>query len=609
MSGVRWRRWAPCSASKAKVTIASRTAAVARLACIAAALGPATLAIAPAPAARGASYTAWACANASGAPLSSGSWTRMIDAGLADVQATCGEPSAPVGAFLATARATSGGRAGGGSWILAAPRGTRVTGLDVWWSWQMPPAVARGAIRVYALGNTFLDPTGARDPFDGNGRCCSSSAFANLKPGAFGIPTVSNPRAGLADVNRQSFPKIRGLDGRGVTLVGLSATCVSGCSTAEVVAAYQAYRVKTVVEDASAPAGKADGLRDGLRVGPGTPIEVSASDTGGGVRELTLRIDGHVVQRLGGGNDCVDVDPSNTDPLEYNLIKPCPSTLTGRLTLTAAQLPDGEPRVATVVATDAAGQDTVLATARVAVAAPRRHYDPKHGFYNPDLSLVGAPKANGSSASEAARLTFGFVRGRRTVRERTIGYATRPQVRGRVTSGRKPVARARVWLASRLRGGQWRLSRKPLTTSRGGVVTARLPARSPSRDVRLVYFPASDRNQAVTSGRRGLRVQATTTIQTDQGGYRNGDTLTFSGQVITKRLIADKTVYVQAIVRGSWRTFATTQADARGRWRVAHRFEATRRATRYRFRAVVPSQTGYAWATGHSRTVRVLVTP
>jgi hypothetical protein len=176
-------------------------------------------------------------------------------------------------------------------------------------------------------------------------------------------------------------------------------------------------------------------------------------------------------------------------------------------------------------------------------------------------------------------------------------------------SGRKPVGGARVWVASRLRGGQWRLSRKPLTTSRSGVVTARLPARSPSRGVRLVYFPASDRNQAVTSARRGLRVRATTTIQTDQGGYRNGDKLTFTGQVITKRLIADKTVYMQAIVRGSWRTFATTQADARGRWRMAHRFEATRRATRYRFRAVVPSQTGYAWATGHSRTVRVLVTP
>ena len=127
--------------------------------------------------------------------------------------------------------------------------------------------------------------------------------------------------------------------------------------------------------------------------------------------------------------------------------------------------------------------------------------------------------------------------------------------------------------------------------------------------MRLLYFPYSDRNDVRTSPRRDLRVQATTTIQSDQGGYRNGDTLVFTGQVIKKGLIANKSVYLQAIVRGKWRTFETTQADSKGRWRMTHLFEATRRPTRYTFRAVVPSQTGYAWATGHSRSVRVLVTP
>ena len=57
-------------------------------------------------------------------------------------------------------------------------------------------------------------------------------------------------------------------------------------------------------------------------------------------------------------------------------------------------------------------------------------------------------------------------------------------------------------------------------------------------------------------------MQATTTIQSDQGGYRNGDTLAFTGQVIKKHLIDKKSVYLQAIVRGKWRTFATTEADS-----------------------------------------------
>jgi hypothetical protein len=231
-------------------------------------------------------------------------------------------------------------------------------------------------------------------------------------------------------------------------------------------------------------------------------------------------------------------------------------------------------------------------------------------FYNPDLDVAGAGKANGSNADPSAKLALGFLRGRRTVRGQTIRYSEAARIRGSVRTKRgKPVRGARVWLAWRLSGRDWRIAGKPLITSRRGMVSARLPARAPSRDVRLVYFPASSRSDSRRSPSRGLQVQATTTIQSDQGGYRNGDTLVFTGQVIKKHLIANKSVYLQAIVRAKWRTFATTQADSKGRWRMTHLFEATRRPTHYTFRAVVPSQTGYDWATGHSRSLRVLVTP
>ncbi len=480
----------------------------------------------------------------------------------------------------------------------------------MWWSWQVPSSSAGGAIRVYALGNAFFGPPSSLDPFDGNGRCCNDSAFVKLNFGAFGFPTTNNPAVAFGKFNHQSFPRLRGPGGRGTTVVGLSAACVSRCTSEEIVALYQAYRVKATVEDAAAPAGNAEGLGDGLRVGTDTSIDATASDAAGGVRELTVRVDGDVAQRVQAGGGCADVDPSNGDPLEYNVMKPCPSTLAGRLTLTAAQFPDNEPHRVTVEASDAAGQDTVLSSSRVALAAPRGFYDPRNGFYNPDLSVAGARKINGANARSGAKLSLAFVRGRRVSIRRTIKYSASARIRGRIrTAGKKPVARARVWLASRTRGGQWRISRKPLISSRGGVVSARLSARSPSRQVRLVYFPFSDSNNAERSPGRDLRVQATTTIQTDQGGYRNGDALTFTGQIVRKHLIANKSVYLQAMVRGRWRTFATTEADAWGRWRMTHRFEATRRPTRYMFRAVVPSQTGYSWATGHSRSVRVLVTP
>lgn len=444
------RRQAPRTASEAKRTI-PRSTAGARIACLAIALAPvAVVAAAPADA-DGAPYAVWACANGSGAPLGVGSWVRNGGAGVTSVQTTCGEPSVPVGALFARARAVSAQAPGGGGWVVAAAKGTRITGLYLWWSWQ---AASGGAIRVYALGSAFLDPTGAIDPFDGKGLCCTDSAFVNLKPGAFGAPTTSNPGVAFAQLNHQSFPKLRGLDGRGVPIAGLAAVCVTGCDSGEPVAQYQAYRIKTIVEDAGPPSGKATGLDDGLRVGPGTTIDATASDTGGGVREVSLRVDGTVVQRAPSGAGCADVDPSNSDPLEYNLMKPCPSTLSGQLTLSAAQMPDNQPHQMTVVATDAAGQDTVLRSARVALAAPGGFYDATNGFYNPDLNVAGPRKVQ-RSASRCEREADAGLRPRAPHRPQPDGAVldgpadTRPRQGPRQEAGRRRTRMAGVPAAGR----------------------------------------------------------------------------------------------------------------------------------------------------------------
>jgi hypothetical protein len=506
--------------------------------------------------------------------------------------------------------ATSAWVAGGGGWVVAAAPGTRITALDVWWSWQVTLSRSAGAIRVGALGVTYNEPNAGLDPFDRAGLCCSDSAFVSRYPGAFGTPTENDPSVALAEGNHQSFPNLQSSDGPGTSAVALFAACANFCSTQEEVARYRAYRVKTVVEDASAPVGTSSGLQNGMRVGSGTPIDAAASDAGGGVRELTLRVDGRVVQRVNAGAKCDDVDPSNFDPLEYNLMKPCPTTLTGPLTLSADQMPDNQAHAVAVVATDAAGQDTVLSSASAALASPQGFYDPLNGFYNPDLNVTAGRAVNGSNAGSNAKLAFGFVRGHRTAKSHIARYATRPRIRGRLTTAdKKLVAGARVWRAVQVRGGQWRISGKPLITSRSGRLSTRLPARSPSRKIRLLYFPYTDTNENAASSDRDLRVRAATTIQTDQGGYRNGDILTFTGQMIRNHLIKNKSVYLQAIVRGKWRTIGTARADPKGRWRMTRIFEATLRPTLFTFRAVVPSQTGYVWATGYSRNVRVLVTP
>lgn len=556
-----------------------------------------------------ADYRVWTCSTGSGTQLGKGDWVRSVSA-FADVYDTCATPATPAGALAASAVATSAWVAGGGGWAVAAAPGTRITALDVWWSWQVSPSRSTGAIRVGASGVTYNEPNASLDPFDRVGLCCSDSAFVSRNPGSFGTRTDNDPSVALEEGNHQSFPNLQGSDGPGTSAVGLFAACANFCNTQEEVARYRAYRVKTVVEDASAPVGTSNGLQNGMRVGSGTQIDATASDVGGGVRELTLRVDGRVVQRVSGGVGCDDVDPSNSDPLEYNLMKPCSTTLTASFTLSADQMPDNQAHEVAVVATDAAGQDNVLSSASAALASPEGFYDPLNGFYNPDLNIAGGRTVNGSNAGSSAKLAFGFVRGHRTAKSHIARYSTRPRIRGRITTtDKKPVAGARVWRAVQVRGGQWRISGKPLITSRGGGLSTRLPARSPSRKIRLLYFPYADTNEYAGSADRDLRVRAATTIQTDQGGYRNGDTLIFTGQVIRNHLIKNKSVYLQAIVRRKWRTIGTTRADSKGRWRMTRIFEATRRPTVFTFRAVVPSQTGYVWATGYSRNVRVLVTP
>ena len=90
----------------------------------------------------------------------------------------------------------------------------------------------------------------------------------------------------------------------------------------------------------------------------------------------------------------------------------------------------------------------------------------------------------------------------------------------------------------------------------------------------------------------------------------NGDRVRFWGQ-LPGPLNVGRVVILQAGTVGSkrWITFRKASAKAHGVFRAGYRFGSTTRRTRYKFRALVPSQTGYPWVAGRSAPVRVLVRP
>src|SRR3954468_16177847 len=142
-------------------------------------------------------------------------------------------------------------------------------------------------------------------------------------------------------------------------------------------------------------------------------------------------------------------------------------------------------------------------------------------------------------------------------------------------------------------------------TSRTGRFTF-LVRKGPSRTIRIRYDGAAQIRSATRMVL--LNVRSRTTLRPDRRRLSNGEVVTFRGRIRTGRIPArGKLVELQVWVRGRWRTFATTRAGHRGTWHYDYRFDGTRGRETYRFRAKVPPENGYPFASGRSRVVRVLV--
>jgi hypothetical protein len=557
------------------------------------------------PGARAASYSVWACADGAGRLLTRGDWKEVrVDGPAHFLSSTCGDPpdTNPQTGLWGVAQSAKGNPPmnSGAGWKVQAAPGTKIKGLDLWWSGGMPSGLPSfshitGRIEIMATTSIFR--------VDGN---VQTGAF-------FGLDATQLDPYG--EGNHWAF---RDLSTHDLTLM---AWCLSECQglpgvNGEVfatnVAHFQAYRMKTVVEDVTPPRGLASGVEDGARITVPTAVQATATDVGSGVRDISLRVDGRVVQRVSPAGSCADIDPNDSDLFEYSRMLPCPGEYAGAFTLPPDEFADGERHVVSVVAADAAGQETVIMTARAARAAPSGYFASAR-FFNPDLDIASPRQLNGMGAGPSSvRLSFvvGHATRKRFVRRRVVATGEKPWISGRLTNAAgAPISGARVWAANAVIDGVWQITGEPLTTSLTGRVSGTLAARNPSRDVRLVYFPYSDSSENVQSPPGRLAVRASTTIHLDRAGYRNGDTVKFSGRITTGPVIQRKSVYLQVIVRGRWRTFDTTRADARGRWKLRYRFTATRRPTAYRFRALIPTEHAFPWAPGHSRAVRVLVTP
>jgi hypothetical protein len=146
-----------------------------------------------------------------------------------------------------------------------------------------------------------------------------------------------------------------------------------------------------------------------------------------------------------------------------------------------------------------------------------------------------------------------------------------------------------------------------LTTDAQGAFSYRA-AGAASRTLRFVH--AGTATVLPAESRVTLVVPAAGSFKVSRKRLPNGRSVVFRGRVASLPLpAAGKLVELQVYYgrKQGWKTFRTMRTDAQGRWAMRYRFLNTECHTTYRLRARIPTEAGYPFAPGRSRTRKVRV--
>jgi hypothetical protein len=178
-------------------------------------------------------------------------------------------------------------------------------------------------------------------------------------------------------------------------------------------------------------------------------------------------------------------------------------------------------------------------------------------------------------------------------------------VRGRLRSAAgAPVSGAPVCVATRvpLAGAGEHIAATPVTGA-DGRFSAELPS-GPSRAVRVAYWWSAT---GVAERRLDLRVRARPRLRLRPAHpIHNGHRVRFKVR-LQEPAAPRRWVRIQARSGKRWVEVRNGRTNLDGSYRARYRFHATTGRHRYAFRAVVPSQGGYPYRRGHSKTRHITV--
>jgi hypothetical protein len=325
-----------------------------------------------------------------------------------------------------------------------------------------------------------------------------------------------------------------------------------------------------------------------------------ATDSGSGVHQALLTVDGNVVQARtldDWDGRCVDTTAGQR---VFTYPQPCPSAVDAVFPIDASALPAGPHEVALQI-TDAAGNlRTVFAARRTMVGSG--------STIGPGSDPAARGAANGDNASDSARLSARWTRTAKPML--SISYGSRGTIRGRLsTADHVGIRNARIELLAVIdaRGGA-PLDKGGARTRGDGRFTLVLPRNLSSRRLVLIYRSHVNDTVAVASKALRLRVRAGVTLRISPRRARQGRSIRLTGRLVGGPVPpAGKIVELQARDPGSrWITFRTLRTSTTGHYRGRYTFRRPGPAV-FEMRVRVRESSDYPYSTGLSRTVRVRV--
>lgn len=515
------------------------------------------------PVAAAGEYQVWSCRGPDGSPISAGAWRLRAwnDApGDFTLSGNC-----VAGGWIGAAAADTGLTPSSQAWAtFDLPRGGEITGYRIWRYLSTPPLPGTGYVAA------------VRDSDAGSitERGCASSQIVPLYT-CFVSGTTADP---LDPSNEYARAGVS-LDRLDLYTGCLTGTCppTSPIDGPEM----RIYRSVVQIADDAAPVVSSIG---GTAVtaepinGPAS-LTVTASDSGGGLRSISLRIDGQPVASgppAGSPATCA---------VPYSIPRPCLAGGSRSFTFDTRNMSAGAHHASGTV-TDAAGNSTDWGPLWFTVAetvAP-----------TPDPD-------NGSPATVSPRLRFD----RSLVDHRAARNAV---LRGRLTTDSgAPVAGAT--LTARLAtipAGKAERDLAPVRTGPDGRFAVRVRGAGAKR-VTVSYAPHVG-GAPVASAAATARSRIALSLRPRPKRVRRGRVVRFRGRVTGVGAAAGgANLEIQAVAGGSWRTVANVRVRANGTFVWPYRFRFVERNALFSFRAVLRRTPGWPWATATGKRVKVRV--